>query len=74
MTSPALRKLLAPKKKAESRPVQWIKLNRRRCYSRLVISPCSVCGSETAEVVWYRCDNGGVRCLGCFDKGQGTLL
>jgi hypothetical protein len=72
MTSHALRKLLAPKVKAPSRPVTWIKLNRHRCYHRLVIPPCSVCGSETAEVVWYRCDNGGVRCLACRDERQGA--
>ena len=53
MTSPALRKLLGPKKKAEPRRVQWIKLNRNRCYDRLVIPPCFACGNATAEVVWF---------------------
>jgi hypothetical protein len=74
MTSPALRKLLSPKKKAEPRPIQWIKLNRNRCYHRLVIPPCFVCGSETAEVIWFNCKTGGVRCLACFDKGRDTLI
>jgi hypothetical protein len=66
MSSTALKKLLTPK--GESRPVQWIKLNRNRCYHRLVIPPCFVCGSETAEVVGFNCRSGGVRCLACFDK------
>jgi hypothetical protein len=66
----ALGKLLSPKKKAGPRPVQWIKLNRRRIYHRLVIPPCFVCGSETAEVVWFNCKTGGVRCLGCRDDTE----
>ena len=70
MTSPALRKLLAPKKKSEPRPVSWIKLHRDCCYHRLVIPPCFVCGNETDDVVWYRCDSGGVRCVRCFDHTE----
>jgi hypothetical protein len=65
MTSQALRKLLGPKKKAEPRPVQWIKRNRNRCYHRLVIPPCFACGSETAEVVWFLAN--AMRSFSVFD-------
>jgi hypothetical protein len=67
MTSSALRKLLGPKK-AAPQPVQWIKVNRTRAHPVLVIPECFVCGSADAEIVWFNCRIGGVRCLPCFDK------
>ena len=68
MTSRALHRLLGPKKKSEPKRMTWIKVRRNAPYVRFVIPACFVCGNTTDNVVMYRCDNGGVRCLRCFAK------
>ena len=70
MTSPAMRKLLGPRVKKPSRPITWIKVRRGAPYVRFVIRECSICGNTTDNVVMYRCDNGGVRCLKCFNRKE----
>jgi hypothetical protein len=58
----ALKKLL----KSPPRPIVWFKARRAAPYRRFVVPPCSICGSESAEVMWIRADNGGGRCTSCF--------
>ena len=65
-----MRKFLGIKKKAAPRPVTWIKVRRSAPYVRFVIPECSICGNTTDNVVMYRCDNGGVRCLKCFNRKE----
>ena len=49
MTSPAMRKLLAPKKKSAPRPVKWIKVRRDARYQRLVIRRTFACGQDDRQ-------------------------
>ena len=68
MTSPAMRKFLGTKKKARPVPSPGSRCGAPPPMCASSFPNALSAATTTDNVVMYRCDSGGVRCLGCFHK------